>query len=187
MALTRFFMSSTSILLLSLLVIASATDYGYAPKPDYGQPKPQDHKPLPTEQLDYGKPKPQVICIQGLVLCKLGSKYVPLKGAVARITCKAVDEKGYEAIPFSILSDECDAKGYFLAPLSSSFLKESRNIKECKALLEHSPLETCKVPIDVNHGSTGAALSSFRILSNKQMKLFSVGLFFYTSEPRESS
>ncbi|XP_042988777.1 protein SEED AND ROOT HAIR PROTECTIVE PROTEIN-like [Carya illinoinensis] len=172
MALTRFFMSSTSILLLSLLVIASATDYGYAPKPDYGQPKPQDHKPLPTEQLDYGKPKPQ------------GNDK---PRAVARITCKAVDEKGYEAIPFSILSDECDAKGYFLAPLSSSFLKESRNIKECKALLEHSPLETCKVPIDVNHGSTGAALSSFRILSNKQMKLFSVGLFFYTSEPRESS
>lgn len=131
MALTRFFMSSTSILLLSLLVIASATDYEYAPKPDYGQPKPQDHKPLPTEQPDYGKPKPQgndkhstlptkpdyddqkpkpnqgndklpslptkpdyekedskgkdelltkVIGIQGLVLCKLGSKYVPLKG-----------------------------------------------------------------------------------------------------------
>ncbi|KAG2697522.1 hypothetical protein I3760_07G110300 [Carya illinoinensis] len=129
----------------------------------------------------------KVIGIQGLVLCKLGSKYVPLKGAVARITFKAVDEKGYEAIPFSILSDECDANGYFLAPLSSSFLKENWNIKDCKAFLEHSPLEACKVPIDVNHGIAGAALSSFRILSNKQMKLFSVGPFLYTSEPLESS
>lgn len=52
--LTRY--DLTSILLLSMLVIASATDYRFAPKPDYGQvPKLQDHKPLPTDQPDCGK------------------------------------------------------------------------------------------------------------------------------------
>lgn len=137
-------LSSTFVLLLSLLVIASATDYGYAPKPDYGKPKPEG-KPLPTDQPHYEKPKsegndkpiptepnyekpesegndkplPQkteykkpesegqdqplptkpdyekpnlerildngsipsgLIGIQGVVLCKSGSKYIPLKG-----------------------------------------------------------------------------------------------------------
>ncbi|XP_041022412.1 proline-rich protein 3-like [Juglans microcarpa x Juglans regia] len=232
------FLCSTSILLLSLLVIASAADYGYVPKPDYGNPKPEDNKPLPSKpdfekpepegkdynplptKPDFEKPKPEendykplptkpegndkhlptkpeyekpdldgkdelfssLIGIQGLVLCKLGSTYVPLKGAVARITCKAVDERGYEEVPLSVLSNECDAKGYFLATLSSSFLKENWKIKECKAFLEHSPLKTCNVPIDVNHGITGALLSSYRILNDNHMKLYSVGPFFYTSE-----
>lgn len=106
-------------------------------------------------------------------------------GAVARITCKIVDKKRYKAIPISILGNNCDAKGYFLATLSSSFLKENWKI-ECKAFLEHSPLETCKVPIDVNHGITGALLSSFCSLRDKHVKLFSVGPFFNTSELPQS-
>ncbi|KAF5455298.1 hypothetical protein F2P56_024893 [Juglans regia] len=244
------FLSSTLILLLSLLVIASASDYGYAPKPDYGKPKPE-YKPLPTEQPDYKKPnsegndkpiptkpnyekpesegndkplptkpeyeKPEpegqdqplptkpdhyekpnlegilngllpsgLIGIQGLVLCKSGSNYIPLKGAMVRITCLAVDENGYETAPFSIFSDECDAKGYFLTKISPAFLKDNWKIKECKAFQYHSPLETCKVPIDVNHGMSGAPLSSYRVLEDKNMNLYSVGPFFYTTDPQTS-
>ena len=120
MATTRF-LFATSMLLLPLLVIASANDYGSAPKPDYNTPKPE-HKPTPTKQdydtptpeykptltkPDYEKTKPEgnyksylpkipyyqtpkqegkdeilptIIGIQGLVLCKAGSKYFALKG-----------------------------------------------------------------------------------------------------------
>ncbi len=126
MASTRF-LFPTSMLLLSLLVIASANDYGssapkpnyekptvpegYAPKPNYEAPKPQDKPAQPTApegyapKPNYETPKPEVkpalptkpyyekpilegkdvllptiIGIQGLVLCKSGSKYFPLKG-----------------------------------------------------------------------------------------------------------
>ena len=94
MASTRF-LFPTSMLLLSLLVIASANDYGsYAPKPNYETPKPQDKPAQPTApegyapKPNYEKPNPEgkdvllptIIGIQGLVLCKSGSKYFPLKG-----------------------------------------------------------------------------------------------------------
>ena len=106
-------------------------------------------------------------------------------GAVARITCVAVDENGYETAPFSILSNGCDGNGYFfatctLSPYSS--LVENKKIKECKAFLDYSPLDTCKVPTDVNHGISGGLLSSYRVLNENNMKLYSVGPFFYTSE-----
>uniref|UniRef100_A0A7N2N4Q1 Proline-rich protein 3 n=1 Tax=Quercus lobata TaxID=97700 RepID=A0A7N2N4Q1_QUELO len=126
---------------------------------------------------------PTIFGIQGLVLCKSGSQYFPLKGAVARITCVAVDENGYETAPFSILSNGCDGNGYFFATLSPySSLVENKKIKECKAFLDYSPLDTCKVPTDVNHGISGGLLSSYRVLNEKNMKLYSVGPFFYTSE-----
>lgn len=83
------------LLLMSLIVIASANDYGYTPKPDYHEekPKPQE-KPLPTKPESLpGKPDfenshpagvdellPTIIGIQGTVLCKLGSKYFALQG-----------------------------------------------------------------------------------------------------------
>lgn len=56
MATTRF-LFATSMLLLPLLVIASANDYGSAPKPDYNTPKPE-HKPTPTKP-DYDTPTPE--------------------------------------------------------------------------------------------------------------------------------
>lgn len=101
MALTRF-LFATFMLLLTFLVIASASDYGSAPKPkvdDHDTPKPtkvDDHdtpklpkvdgypklpkveKPKPQEV--YAKQLPHVIGIQGLVLCKSGLKSFPIKG-----------------------------------------------------------------------------------------------------------
>nr|POF11823.1 proline-rich protein 3 [Quercus suber] len=179
------------MLLSSLVVIASANDYGNAPKPDYNTPKPE-YKPTPTKP-DYNTPKPEgnynpdlpkipdyekpnlpegkdellptIFGIQGLVLCKSGSQYFPLEA------------------PFSISSNGCDGNGYFFATLSPySSLVENKKIKECKAFLDYSPLDTCKVPTDVNHGISGGLLSSYRILNENNMKLYSVGPFFYTSE-----
>ncbi|KAB1226752.1 Proline-rich protein 1 [Morella rubra] len=204
MAFIPFLIPSTLLLFLSLLVITSASDYGYAPKPDYGKPKTEGNdKPFPSKpeyhekpklkgddthlppKPDYEKPNPELIVgIEGVVLCKSGSKYVPIQGAVARIACLATDENGYETTPFSILSNECDANGYFFVTLLHSFLKKGWKIKDCKAYLYSSPLETCQVPIDVNHGISGAPLSSYRILIDKHIKLYSVGPFFYTSKPQ---
>lgn len=108
-------------------------------------------------------------------------------GAVARITCVGEDENGYETAPFSILSGVTDAKGYFFATLSPSELEDNYGNKwkltECRIFLDNSPLESCKVPTDVNNGISGAPLASYRTLNAKNMKLFSVGPFFYTSEP----
>ncbi|KAE8009434.1 hypothetical protein FH972_005871 [Carpinus fangiana] len=188
MASTGFLLVMTPLLLMSLIVIASANDYGYTPKPDYHEekPKPQE-KPLPTKpDFENSHPAgvdellPTIISIQGTVLCKLGSKYFALQGAIARITCVAIDEHGYETAPFSQLTDGCDANGYFFATLSG--LKDSWKLKECKAFLHYSSLETCNVPVDVNHGLSGDLLYSYRILNNKHTKLYTVGPFFYTSE-----
>ncbi|CAL9023976.1 unnamed protein product [Prunus brigantina] len=208
MALTRF-LFATSMLLLTFLVIASASDYGSAPKPkvdDHDTPKPpkvDDHdtpklpkvdgypklpkveKPKPQEV--YAKQLPHIIGIQGLVLCKSGLKSFPIKGAVARITCLAEDEYGYETAPFSILSGATDAKGYFFATLSPSELQDKWKLTECKAFLDYSPFQYCQVPTDVNHGITGHLLASYRILNTKNIKLYSVGPFFYTSETEPKS
>nr|POF23123.1 hypothetical protein CFP56_77193 [Quercus suber] len=78
------------MLLLSLVVIASANDYGNAPKPDYNTPKPEgNYNPDLPKIPDYEKPNlpegkdellPTIFGIQGLVLCKSGSQYFPLEG-----------------------------------------------------------------------------------------------------------
>ncbi|XP_027367936.1 proline-rich protein 1-like [Abrus precatorius] len=200
---------ATSMLLSALLVFASATDYGYGPatlqnpkpetdykpqptKPDYEVPKPEKdyYKPQPTKP-DYEVPKPigedevpllpTIISVQGVVLCKSGSNYFPIQGAVARVTCGCVDENGYETGPISVLSDATDGKGYFLATVTLAEFGHKLKFGECKAYLDSSPLETCKVPSDVNYGISGATLSSYRTLDNKK-KLYSVGPFFCTSQ-----
>ena len=108
-------------------------------------------------------------------------------GAVARVTCLGVDENGNEFPPFSALSHITDSKGYFLATLSLSELQEKLKITECKAFLESSPLESCDVPTDVNHGMSGALLSTYRLLEDK-IKLYSVGPFIYACQtPQPSS
>ncbi|KAK9282569.1 hypothetical protein L1049_005490 [Liquidambar formosana] len=179
MALSRFF-AVLIMLLLSLLVIAAAGDggYGYGPKPKVDKP------------YSEGKEKllPTIMGIQGLVYCKSGPKLIPLEGAVARITCLAVDENGYEKAPFSIMSEASDKKGYFFATWSpSDELEDNWKLAECKAFLEDSPLETCKVPTDVNEGISGAPLASYRLLNHNNMNLYSVGPFFYTSQPGPNS
>lgn len=100
------------MLLLSLLVIASATDYGYTYTPT-PQAKPEDKRNVlpnkpdheekdkfspykkPGDDIEtkpyYGQePKPEgkeklvdlpnIFEVQGLVLCKSGTKYFPLEG-----------------------------------------------------------------------------------------------------------
>lgn len=107
-----------------------------------------------------------------------------LLGAVARVTCGFVNELGYETGPISVLSHITNSQGYFLAtlPLEELDLKSKKlKITECKAYLESSPLETCKIPTDVNHGISGAPLSSYRLLENKN-KLYSIKPFFCTSQ-----
>ncbi|XWS31757.1 hypothetical protein CRYUN_Cryun23aG0103400 [Craigia yunnanensis] len=106
-------------------------------------------------------------------------------GALARITCLSVDENGYEK-PHSVCSRETDAKGYFFATLSPLGLDDNdqlTKLTDCKAFLESSPLEKCNVPVDVNNGISGALLSDFRVLEHKRVKLYSVGPFFFSSEP----
>ncbi|KDP28197.1 hypothetical protein JCGZ_13968 [Jatropha curcas] len=156
-------------------------------KPDYGLlPKPDTAKP----GYGYGRrlENPLAIAIEGLVLCKSGSSYVPVEGAVARITCAALDKNGNRTPPISCLTGASDAKGYFFKLLSVLGLNDD-NIKltDCKVQLEKSPLKTCNVATDVNKGITGALISSYRILHDKKIKLYSVGPFFYTPGPEPKS
>ncbi|KAL5560923.1 hypothetical protein UlMin_030670 [Ulmus minor] len=165
MAKSSFFLSS--MLLYSLLVGASALDYGHEPNPN--------HDNLFSINT---------IGIQGLILCKSGLQLSPLEGAMARITCVA-EKNGYELSPFSVSSQVSDEKGFFFATLPISKIGENLKIKECKAFLEDSPLESCQVPTDANNGISGASLSSssFRFLQDKQMRLYTVGPFIFSTEP----
>jgi len=106
-------------------------------------------------------------------------------GAIAKITCVAIDENGYETAPFSTLTNGCDENGYFFATLSG--LKDNWKLKECKVFQYYSPLETCKVPIDANQGLSGDLLSSYRILNDKHTKLYSLGSLFYSSESQSGA
>ncbi|XP_022727901.1 uncharacterized protein LOC111283604 [Durio zibethinus] len=95
MALTIFSFTISLVLFSFMFVLASAIDYGYGSKPEA----------LYKPKFDV-KEKPLPIAVEGLILCKSGSETIPIKGAVARITCLAVDEHGYEStfIPDTILN-----------------------------------------------------------------------------------
>ncbi|CAK7348349.1 unnamed protein product [Dovyalis caffra] len=167
-------------------------DFKYGPKPNVDQPKLTIPKPnlsvpkLGNEKSNYGygsiPEAPLPIGIEGLVLCKSGSTYVPIEGAVVRIACIAVDQNGYETTPFTCLTGATDANGYYYKILPAFGLGDDLKVTECKAYLESSPLETCKIPTDVNYGMSGALLSPYRLLSSKNIKLYSMRTFFYTSE-----
>ena len=105
-----------------------------------------------------------------------------------RITCLAVDELGYETEPFSFRSDATHEKGYFFATLCPSEVWANRKkVKECSAFLELSSMEDCDIPTNINKGIAGALLSSHHALKDNNMKLYTVGPFFYTSEPKPVS
>lgn len=106
-----------------------------------------------------------------------------------RITCESEDKYGFETAPFSFLSDATDEKGYFFSTLCRSEIEEKRKlkVKECKAFLELSPSETCNVPTDVNKGISGTLLSSYRLINDSKIKLFTVGPLFFTTEPKSVS
>ncbi|KAE8660599.1 Reversibly glycosylated polypeptide 1 [Hibiscus syriacus] len=165
---SRFFFAAT-LLLVSSLVIVSAIDYSQGSHPDI------------NKSTARAKEKPLPIGVEGHILCKSGtsSPAVPIQGAVARITCLAVDESGYETAPFSFLSGETDENGYFFATLTPS---DKLQLRQCKAFLKKSPLEYCQVPTDVNRGIGGALLTSYRLLNQKKIRLYWVGPFYYTSQ-----
>ncbi|KAK8614518.1 hypothetical protein V6N13_068318 [Hibiscus sabdariffa] len=164
-------------------------------KPNYGanqdtyKSKPEEKEKSGYEKGDekpsYGT-KPEETenhlsnAVQGTVLCKTGPNYHPIQGALATITCKAVDEVGAEKT-ISICSKPTDAKGYFFVPLSD-LGPDKWKIIECKAYLKSSPLAACNVPSNVNKAIEGALLSAFRVLNEKKTKLYFVGPFFYTSQ-----
>ncbi|XP_039036749.1 adhesive plaque matrix protein-like [Hibiscus syriacus] len=170
---------------------------GYDAKNDFNLQLPEDKEnpKLENEEhpnynanpvTDFYKPKPEVlpVGVEGLVLCKSGPKHYPIRGALTRITCLTVDENGHEKT-HSVCSGETDEHGYFLARLSPSGHDDVdlwSKLRDCKAFLESSPLETCNVPVDVNKGISGAPLSGFRVLHHMGMKLFSVGPFFFTPQ-----
>ncbi|KAJ8543272.1 hypothetical protein K7X08_005795 [Anisodus acutangulus] len=153
--------------------------YGYA----NNVPKTYNKKVVPTKGL---VPAANIIAVQGMIYCKSGSKLIPLKGAVARITCLGVEKNGYETAPFSFSSYQSNAKGYYYAVFSLKEFKEydqSCKITQCKAFLESSSLESCDVPTDENKGKTGALLTSYRLLNGKKNTLlYSVAPFVYTSD-----
>ncbi|KAE8672226.1 putative Integrase-type DNA-binding superfamily protein [Hibiscus syriacus] len=168
----------------------ASSKYGFDGIPaDIPQAKPEEEKKpsYGSNQYTY-KPKPEEmknhisIAVQGTVLCKEGSKYYPIQGALATITCKGVDKVGVEKT-ISICSKPTDAKGYFFVPLSDLDGGKLK-LRECKAHLKSSPLEVCNVPSDVNKAIQGALLSSFRVLNDNKTKLYSVGPFFYTSQAK---
>ncbi|XVF79387.1 hypothetical protein PTKIN_Ptkin14bG0218200 [Pterospermum kingtungense] len=140
---------------------------------DYDTTKPDIYNPKPQKE------KPYSIAVEGFVYCKTPSSHYPILKALAKVTCKAVDEVGVEkTVP--ICSVPTDAKGYFYATVSS--INESMKLKDCKAFLESSPETKCNVPTDVNKGITGFPLSGgYRVLNNKHTKLYSAQPFFYTS------
>ena len=111
------------------------------------------------------------------------SNFFAWAGALAKLTCKAVDEVGVEKTLF-ICSGATDAKGYFFATVSHL---DKVKLRECKAYLQSSPLKTCNVPTNVNKAIDGALLSAFRVLKEKRVKLYSVRPFFYTSEAKSDS
>ncbi|OMO63893.1 Pollen Ole e 1 allergen/extensin [Corchorus capsularis] len=184
----------------------------YNQKPNYGS-KPDNYKPKPEgeNKPNYYKPKPEgekkpnygakpdnynakpeekenvyPIAVQGLVLCKSGSKYYPIQGALATITCKTVDKDGVEKT-VSVCSGSTDQKGYFLAKLSNYGLAKKLKLKDCNTYLHSSPLETCNVPTNVNKGIVGAPLpTNFHILKDKKINLYSVGPFFYAPKPQSA-
>ena len=103
-------------------------------------------------------------------------------GAVARVTCPNYSyengEKYYKNVPSSILSYETDEHGFFQVRLSGSQLPTGFNVKDCKVFLEHSQLNNCNVPTNVNNGLTGANIS---LLHNFIDKIYyTAGPFIYT-------
>ncbi|KAF4364524.1 hypothetical protein F8388_014104 [Cannabis sativa] len=195
------------VLLSFLLIVVSAINYENAPKPNQVHDHDDDDDNqdlLPLESEDQSEPYDNdhdhdqdnnhlmnnyinTIGVQGLILCNSNQKYTPLVGALARITCIAEDENGYERTPFSMVSHKSNENGFFMATflvsdVLGSDVNDMLKLKECKVFLEGCPMEAaCKIASDVNNGVSGAPLSSYRFLPQKVMALYTVGPFIYTS------
>ncbi|KAG8389519.1 hypothetical protein BUALT_Bualt02G0237800 [Buddleja alternifolia] len=177
MALGKILSHIFSVVLLSVIVVASAGGYGYGPNPKVDTAKTKGQEFIPG-----------VFSVQGIIYGKSGSKIFPLKGGVVRIACVGIDKYGYETAPFAVLSRPTDANGYFLSKLSTEPLEDDGcKISQCKAFLHSSPLKSCQFATDVNNGSSGAPLSAYRAVGSNSMRLYTVGPFVYSSEAQQST
>uniref|UniRef100_M4CH23 Uncharacterized protein n=1 Tax=Brassica campestris TaxID=3711 RepID=M4CH23_BRACM len=136
----------------------------YVPKPTYTPPT----KPYVPEILKV---------VDGIILCKNGYETYPIQGAKAKIVCSEPGSYGQSKKDVVIYSDPTDSKGYFHVSLTSI-----KDLLHCRVKLYTSPVETCNNPTNVNKGLTGVPLSmyGYRYHSDKNLKIFSVGPFYFT-------
>ncbi|XP_006402354.2 proline-rich protein 3 [Eutrema salsugineum] len=141
-----------------------APPWPFAPKPTYTPPT----KPYVPEILK---------AVDGIILCKNGYETYPIQGAKAKIVCSEPGSYGKSNKEVVIYSDPTDSKGYFHVALI-----HITDLFHCRVKLYTSPVETCKNPTNVNKGLTGVPLSmyGYRYYSDKNLKLFSVGPFYFT-------
>ncbi|KAG2288170.1 hypothetical protein Bca52824_047774 [Brassica carinata] len=99
-----------------------------------------------------------------------------LDRANAKIVCSEPGSYGKKDVV--IYSNPTDTKGYFHVALTDII----KNLLQCRVKLYASPVETCKNPTNVNKGLTGVPLSmyGYRYHSDKNLKIFSVGPFYFT-------
>ncbi|EOA25174.1 hypothetical protein CARUB_v10018486mg [Capsella rubella] len=149
----------------------------YKTSPSYSSP-PLPYVPKPTYTPPTKPYVPEILkAVDGIVLCKNGYKTYPILGAKVQIVCSDPSSYGKNKNEVVIYSNPTDSKGYFHVSLT-----DIKDLAHCRVKLYTSPIETCKNPTNVNKGLTGVPLSlyGYRFYSDKNLKLFSVGPFYYT-------
>ncbi|EOA33897.1 hypothetical protein CARUB_v10021389mg [Capsella rubella] len=143
----------------------------YKKSPSFSHPRPYVPKPTYTPPT---KPYvPEIIkAIDGIILCKNGYETYPIQGAKAKIVCTEMGSYGKNKNEVVTYSNPTNSKGYFHVELT-----HIKNLSHCHVKLYTSPVEGCKNPTNVNKGLTGVPLSMY---SDKNLKLFSVGPFYFT-------
>ena len=91
--------------------------------------------------------------------------------------CSEPGSYGKDKKDVVIYSDPTDSKGYFHVALTNI-----KDLLHCRVKLYTSPVEACNNPTNVNKGLTGLPLSmyGYRYHSDKNLKIFSVGPFYFT-------
>ncbi|EFH52944.1 hypothetical protein ARALYDRAFT_324693 [Arabidopsis lyrata subsp. lyrata] len=149
----------------------------YKKSPSYSSPPPP-YVPEPTYTPPTKPYVPEILkAVDGIILCKNGYETYPILGAKVEIVCSYPASYGKSKNEVVIYSDPTDSKGYFHVSLTNI-----KDLAYCRVKLYFSPVETCKNPTNVNKGLTGVPLSlyAYRFYSDKNLKLFSVGPFYYT-------
>ncbi|KAM7267386.1 hypothetical protein ACFE04_009552 [Oxalis oulophora] len=170
-----------------------ATSYSLKPNTDDKEKK--NYVPVEKEEkkTSYGSTQTESVkraTCEGIVLCKTGKNtFDAIKGAIVKITCETVNEYGYEILPAATYISKTNNDGYFLVPIPRLLkLDQSKYSKytSCKAEIEHSSTEKCKIPFNGDKWkSSSTYLSSYRILHDRQVKLYSVGPFVFTQEQEQ--
>ncbi|XP_055962344.1 proline-rich protein 1-like [Mercurialis annua] len=118
----------------------------YKPDASYTEQKSEYIKPdqvsIPDSSYGYNSKLEKHIGIEGLVLCKSGSSYIPIKGFMAKISCSILGENGYMTRLFSCSTGATDANGYFFKAIPVV------GLKDCNVKLEKSSLESCNILTD---------------------------------------